>query len=194
LPARLARRSFLAAAGAGLAPWPAAAAADQLHIGAARGTIDFAIGDSKIFRTTGSFKDWHGTVRVNDVDVPKSSVDVVVKTGSILMIDDDQTAMLKDGDFFDVDRFPQMTFRSTEVERTGEQKLKVTGDLTLRGIRKPMVLAVTVSDRVPEAPPGARYARFVCKGSLKRSDYGMTKYVDMVGDTVEIAIRTDAWR
>jgi len=53
---------------------------------------------------------------------------------------------------------------------------------------------VTVADRRPDAPAGARYARFRGIGTIKRSEFGMTKYVDMVGDTVEIVIATDAWR
>ena len=51
-----------------------------------------------------------------------------------------------------------------------------------------------VADRRPDAPAGARYARFRGIGTIKRSEFGMTKYVDMVGDTVEIVIATDAWR
>jgi polyisoprenoid-binding protein YceI len=51
-----------------------------------------------------------------------------------------------------------------------------------------------VTDRKPNAPAGARYARFRGEGKIKRSDFGMTKYVDVVGDTVDISIRTDAWR
>ena len=169
-------------------------AADQLKIGGKRGTIDFAIGDSKVFRTTGGFKSWQGTVNVDDAQVPRSSVEVVINTGSIQMLDTQQTAMLKDSDFFDVENFPQMTFRSATVERTGENTLKVEGNVTLRGITRPMTLDVTVSNRRPDAPAGSRYARFRGIGTLKRSDFGMTKYVDMVGDTVEITIATDAWR
>jgi polyisoprenoid-binding protein YceI len=195
MPVRLGRRPILAGVGSAcLLPWQAMASTDQLNIGASRGTIDFSIGNSKVFRTTGSFRDWQGKVKVDDADVPKSLVDVVVRTTSIQMSDDDQTAMLKDADFFDVEKFPEMLFRSTVVERTGEETLKVTGDLTLRGIKKPMVLDVSVTDRKPDAPPGARYARFRGKGTLKRSEFGMTKYIDVVGDTVEISIRTEAWR
>jgi polyisoprenoid-binding protein YceI len=171
-----------------------AAAVENLKIGASYGSIDFAIGNSKVFRTTGSFTDWKGTVKVDDADVLKSSVDVVVNTTSIQMLDVQQTNMLKDGDFFDVGRFPQMTFHSTRIERTGENTLRVDGDVTLRGITRPMTLAVTVSDRRPDAPPGARYARFKAVGTIKRSDFGMTKYIDMVGDTVEFSIATEARR
>lgn len=173
---------------------PAVHAADQLKIGQGHGSIDFGIGDSRIFRTTGGFKQWHGKVNVDDADVSRSSVEVEINTGSIQMLDSQQTAMLKDSDFFDVARFPEMTFKSTKVERTGENTLKVEGNITLRGITRPMTLDVTVSDRRPDAAPGSRYARFRGFGTIKRSEFGMTKYVDMVGDTVELSITADAWR
>lgn len=195
MPDRASRRLFLAAAAsAGVASWPAAADTAELTIGSARGTIDFAIGDSKIFRATGSFRDWEGKVTVDDGDIPNSSVHVVVHTDSLDMLDEQQTTMLKDADFFDVGRFPAMIYRSTAVARTGEMTLHVEGVLTLRGITRPMALQASVTNRVPDARPGRRYATFRAEGSLKRSEYGMTRYVDVVGDTVDINIRTDAWR
>ena len=184
---------FLVGAATCLLPW-SASAAEPLHIGGARGTIDFSIGDSRIFRTTGSFKDWQGTLRVDDSDVPRSAVAVKVNTGSIEMLDPQQTAMLKDPDFFDVAKFPELTYVSRTVARTGDSTLKVEGEVTLRGITRPMELDVTVTDRKPGAAAGARYARFRANGSLKRSEFGMTKYVDVVGDLVDISIRADAWR
>lgn len=173
---------------------PAAHAADQLKIGEGRGSIDFGIGDSKLFRTTGGFKHWHGKIDVDDADVSRSSVEVEINTSSIQMLDSQQTAMLKDSDFFDVAKFPQMTFKSTKVVRTGDNSLKVEGNITLRGITRPMTLDVTVSDRRPDAAPGSRYARFRGFGTIKRSEFGMTKFVDMVGDMVEFSITADAWR
>jgi polyisoprenoid-binding protein YceI len=169
-------------------------AAEQLHIGASHGIIDFAIGDSRLFRTTGSFKDWQGTVVVDDADVGRSTVRVKINTASIEMLDPQQSTMLKDVDFFDVTKFPEMTYASTRIERTGENSLKVEGEVTLRGITRPMGLEVAVTDRKPDAPAGARYARFRGTGSLKRSEFGMVKFVDVVGDTVDFSIRTDAWR
>lgn len=175
---------------AGQSAW----AAEDLKIGGNRGTMEFAIGDSRIFRTTGGFQTWQGNVQVNDADMPKSAVEVTVQTDSLKMMDRQQADMLKDSDFFDVDRFPQMTFRSEKVQRTGTETLKIDGFLTLRGVTRPMTLDVTVSDRKPNAAPGAPYARVRAKGTIKRSDFGMTKYVDLVGDNVEIIISTDAWR
>jgi polyisoprenoid-binding protein YceI len=194
LPTRFLGLFVVAAAtllsGAGQSAW----AADDLKIGGNRGTMEFAIGDSRIFRTTGGFQTWQGNVQVNDADMPKSAVEVTVQTDSLKMMDRQQADMLKDSDFFDVDRFPQMTFRSEKVERTGAETLKIDGFLTLRGVTRPMTLDVTVSDRKPNAAPGAPYARVHAKGTIKRSDFGMTKYVDLVGDNVEIIISTDAWR
>lgn len=190
----LRRRLLLGSAALALAPGRAALALEQLKIGGDRGTIDFSIGDSVIFRTTGSFKDWRGMIDVDDANIPNSSVNVEVNTRSIEMLDLQQTSMLKDSDFFDVDQFPEMTFRSKAVERTGDNMLRVTGDVTLRGITRPMVLTVSVTDRRPGAAAGERYARFRGSGQIKRSDFGMTKYVDVVGDTVDITIRADAWR
>lgn len=195
MPDSLPRRSLLLAGTAtGLLPRRAGAAAEFFNIGSPRGTIDFAVGDSRIFRTTGLFREWHGKVRVDESDFPRSSVDVIVLTKSVQMVDENQTEMLKDTEFFDVKDFPQMTFHSLGVERTGEETLRVIGALTLRGIRRPMILDVSVTDRQPQAPPGERYARFKGRGSLLRSEFGMTKFIELTGDSVEISIRTDAWR
>src|SRR5689334_8531987 len=101
LAPRLARRALLLGAGSAcLLPWSVGAAADKLNISGGRGSIDFAIGDSRVFRTTGTFKDWEGFLRVDDQDVPKSSVQVIVHTKSVQMLDAQQTAMMRDPDFF----------------------------------------------------------------------------------------------
>ena len=189
------RRLFLLAAVAvGLLPGMGARAAESLKIGSGRGTIDFAIGDSSLFRTTGSFKQWQGTLQVDDADVSRSSVAVKIATASIEVLDTQQTAMLKDADFFDVGKFPEMTYTSSRVERISGDAFKVEGEITLRGITRPMALDVSVTERKPDAPAGASYAHFKASGKLKRSEFGMVKYIDMVGDTVDFSISADAWR
>lgn len=188
------RLLLIGAAAVCLLPAIGARAADALHIGSTRGTIDFAIGDSRLFRTQGSFKQWQGTVQVDDQDVSRSNVTVKIDTRSVEMMDAQQSSMLKDSDFFDVARYPEMTYVSRKVERTGNDTFKVEGDVTLRGVTRPMTLAVSVTERRPDAGAGVRYALFKATGSVKRSEFGMTKFVDMVGDTVDFTIRTDAWR
>jgi len=194
MSARLARRALLFGAGSAcLLPWSAVGAADKLNISGAHGTIDFAIGDSRVFRTTGSFKDWQGFLRVDDQDVPKSAVQVTVHTKSVQMLDTQQTAMMRDADFFDVDKFPEMTFNRPPSSAPARRRSRSRATSRWRGITRPMVLAVSVTDRKPDAAAGARYARFRAEGSIKRSEFGMTKFIEVVGDTVDITIRAEAW-
>ena len=162
----LARRSLIAAAAASVLPARAFASPDRLNIGGARGSIDFSIGDSRIFRTTGGFKKWQGMLLVDDTDIPRSNVEVLVDTTSIEMLDKQQTDMLREPDFFDVKKFPEMTFKSTAIERIGDTTLKVLGDLTLRGIAKPMTLRVSVTDRRPDAANGKTYATFKAEENI----------------------------
>ena len=118
-PAKDFSRRYLLLGGAAvcLLPGKGARAAESLRIGAGRGTIDFAIGDSSLFRTTGSFKQWQGTLQVDDADVSRSSVTVKVSTASIDVLDAQQTAMLKDADFFDVAQISRDDLR-LEASRT----------------------------------------------------------------------------
>ena len=192
--AELARRSLLLGVAGGALPVRGLRAAATLNIGAPRGSLNFYVGDSRIFRTTGSFKDWSGKLTVDDVDIRNSRVDVTVRTASLAMLDAQQTSMMKDVEFFDVERFPEMVFIGNAVDRRGEAALRVQGLVTLRGITRPLQLAVTVSDRRPEAPAGSRYARFRAEGAIRRSEFGMIKYIDLVGDNVDISIRAEAWR
>jgi len=142
----------------------------------------------------GRFRQFKGTIVFDPATPETSKVEGTIAPTSVdtdvKQRDDD----LRSSNFFDVAKFPEMIFKSTAVERTSETTLNVTGDVTLRGITRPMLLAVSVTDRRADAPAGARYARFRAEGSIKRSEFGMTKFVDVVGDTVDITIRAEAWR
>ena len=101
--------------------------------------------------------------------------------------------------WFEAAKFPQMTFRSTKVELSGPRAAKVTGDLTLHGVTRPVVLQVTYNGGYPPSsfdPGGARIG-FSAHGSLKRSAFGISQGVPApgsnfgVGDDVEIIIETE---
>lgn len=102
-------------------------------------------------------------------------------------------------EFLDAAGFPQITFRSTQVERTGPRSAKITGDLTLRGVTRPVVLDATFVGGYPAGgidPTGARIG-FSAKGALKRSDFGIKAGLPApgsqmgVGDLVEVVIETE---
>ena len=96
-------------------------------------------------------------------------------------------------DWFDAANFPKMTFKSTSIERTGPTTGLITGDLTVRGITKPITLDVTFNGGRPHPINTLAYAiGFVATGSTKRSDYQMTKLLRLgVGDEVKILIHAE---
>lgn len=181
-------RLFAAAAGLGAA---AAAAQDALRLSSSHGRIDFAVGDSMFFKTSGTFKDWTGTLRIDERDIGASRVEVTVALASADTRDPAQNEQLRGPDFFDVGRFPTLVFRSTRVERTGERTLKIDGDVTLRGVTRPMTLDVTVNQ---PSRPGAPPWTFDARGRIKRSEFGMVRWLDVTGETVDIRIRADGLR
>ncbi|KRA75722.1 polyisoprenoid-binding protein [Lysobacter sp. Root667] len=99
---------------------------------------------------------------------------------------------LRSEDFFDAAKYPTITFKSTQVEAAGDKKLKVSGDLTVHGVTKPVVLDVTIN-KVGEQPLAKRAAAgFDASTTIKRSDFGIAKYVPNVSDEVTIHITTEA--
>src|SRR5262249_27233201 len=91
----------------------------------------------------GRFNDFAGSVTFDDKDASKSSVDVTIKTASIYPNNDRRDNHLRSNDFFAADSFPEITFKSTKVTAAGENKYKVDGNLTIRGITKPVTLDAT---------------------------------------------------
>jgi polyisoprenoid-binding protein YceI len=101
--------------------------------------------------------------------------------------------------WFEAAQFPQITFRSTKVERVGEHAAQVTGDLTLHGVTRPVVLEVTYNGGYPpnNFDPGGARIGFSAHGVLKRSAFGISAGIPApgssmgVGDDVEVAIETE---
>lgn len=173
--------------------WPGTAAlAQELRLDSRSGRIDFAVGESVFFRTSGTFQRWRGSLLINPDNVSASRVAVTIETASVDTRDPAQDVQLRGRDFFDVERFPSLTFASTLVERVGARGLRITGDVTLRGITQPMVLNVEVErDGLQDGPVAARFS---ASGRIRRSQFGMTKYLDITGESVEIQIKADAVR
>ncbi|MDB6164630.1 MAG: yceI-like domain protein [Xanthomonadaceae bacterium] len=132
-----------------------------------------------------------GDFNFDVVDPTHSSIVVTIPIASL---DTGVPALdkhLKSPDFFDAGRFPTATFKSTSVQRVGEHGLKVSGDLTIHGVTKPAVLDVTVN-KIGDHPMGGVAAGFDAKTVVRRSDFGITKYVPNVSDDIAITITTEA--
>jgi len=133
-----------------------------------------------------------GTLDFDQADPTKSSVSVSIPLGSLYTgvpaLDDD----FRSTDFFDTARFPTATFKSTKVEKLAADQLRVTGDLNLHGVTKPVILDVMVVKVGTNPRSNLPTIGFDAKTSLKRSDFGLGKYVPQVGDEIQMHIISQA--
>lgn len=139
----------------------------------------------------GRFEKVDGDFQFDPADPTKSSVTVTIPINGmhtgVAALDED----LQGPDFFDAEKFPSATFKSSHVERVGEHGLRVSGDLTVHGVTKPAVLDVTIN-KIGTHPLGGRAAAgFDAKTIIKRSDFGIGKYVPNVSDEIAISITTE---
>lgn len=124
-------------------------------------------------------------------DASKSSVEVTIPVTAIDTFVPKLDEHLKGADFFDAGKFPTATFKSTSVAAAGTNKLTVTGDLTVKGITKPVTLDVTLNG-AGEHPMAKKQAiGFSATGTLKRTDFGVGAYAPNVSDDVQLRITTE---
>lgn len=167
-------KRFLPFAALALAALPAHAFATTTvwDLDPAHTTAGFSVTHMMISTVRGEFGKTTGTVNLDDSDPTKSTVDVTIDASTIDTRTPDRDKHLKSPDFFSVDKFPTITFKSTKVEKNGAN-LKVTGDLTMRGVTKPVVLDVTGPSAAVKTPWGTQARGAHATGTLKRSDFGM---------------------
>jgi polyisoprenoid-binding protein YceI len=148
-----------------------------------------------VTKVRGRFTDWSGTINGDPQDWSTASVSVVIKTASINTGNDNRDADLRSAHFFSVDTFPEITFSSTKVEVSGES-ITISGDLTMRGITKPVVLKGSYLGLAPEKP--REKVGFEASTKINLTDYGIVwnRAVEgggmMLGDEVEISISIEA--
>tara|TARA_B100001989_G_scaffold246381_2_gene217215 strand:+ start:779 stop:1402 length:624 start_codon:yes stop_codon:yes gene_type:complete len=145
-------------------------------------------------KSEGEFTDFGGHYILDRKNPENSSVEVTIDTASIDMDDEKWDAHMKNEDFFNVEKFPEMTFKSTGVNVTGDNTAEITGDLTLLGVTKPVTLNVThnKSDKHPFS--GKFVSGFSATANLKRSEFGMNYGLPAIGDDVEIRIEVEGIR
>jgi polyisoprenoid-binding protein YceI len=151
-----------------------------------------------VTKVRGRFTDFTGTIVGDPAKPEAATVEFTVKTASI---DTDQVKRdthLRSADFFDAEKFPEITFKSTKIKTTGKDKYDVTGDLTMHGVTKPITLQVT---NLGSAGSGkdAKFG-FEAATTLNRKDFGIVwnKALDtggfMLGDDVLVTINIEAGR
>ncbi len=143
-------------------------------------------------KSEGEFLHFDGGFTFDPENVEASSVDVTIDTSSISLDDEKWDAHMKNADFFDVEKYPTMTFKSTGIEKTSENTGKLTGDLTMLGQTHPVTLDVKMNKVGTHPRSGNQHAGFSATGTLNRSQWGMEYGLPMVGDEVEMRIEVEA--
>jgi polyisoprenoid-binding protein YceI len=172
---------------------PALAAPEKFNLDKPHTQIVFVVSHMGFSHSYGKFTDYAGTVNIDDAEPTKSNADVTIQTASIDLDDQKWNEHLKGKDFFDVEKFPTMTFKSTKVEKTGDKTANVTGDLTLLGVTKPVTLAVVHNNTGKHPMKDIRATGFSATGTIKRSEFGMNYGLPMIGDDIKILIEVEAY-
>lgn len=153
--------------------------------------IAYAIDHMGLSVMQGRFARFDGTLALDLDDLAASKVSVRIDVASIDSGVAKLDEHLQSPEFFDVAQFPRMQFESTKVEGSGGQ-FKVTGNLTLHGITKPVTLDVSMRTVAAHPMRKVPAAGFVARAEIKRADFGIAIYPGMLGDTVQIRIDTEA--
>lgn len=145
-------------------------------------------------KSQGEFLDFDGFFNFDLEHPEKSNVDVSINVAGLDMDDEKWNTHMKSADLFDIEKYPTMTFKSTAIEVTGKKTANITGDFTLLGVTKPVVLAVTHNKSDKHAFSGKYVSGFSATTTIKRSEFGMEYGLPMVGDDVEIRIEVEGVR
>jgi polyisoprenoid-binding protein YceI len=171
----------------------APALASNWEFDGAHSSAEFKIRHLMISNVTGKFAGISGKVELDDADVTKSKIEANIDVSTVNTDNEKRDAHLKSPDFFDVAKFPKMTFKSTSITKEGSD-LKVHGELTMHGVTKPVTLDVTsLSDAVKD-PFGGTRRGLTASTKINRKEFGLTwnKALEtggvMVGDDVQVTI------
>lgn len=176
---------------------PAVSLAATWTIDPEHSNIGFKVRHLMVSNVKGSFEKHRGTVEINEKDITKSKVEVTIDTTSINTNVAKRDEHLRSPDFFDVAKYPAMIFVSKKVVKAGTGKLKVTGDLTLHGVTKEVVLDVEGPSKESKDPWGNIRSGATATAKINRKDFGLNwnKALEtggvVVGDEVTITLEVE---
>jgi len=173
---------------------PAGATTSNWQIDPQHSSAQFAVRHMAISTVRGAFSKVSGTLMLDDKDISKSRVEVSIDVSTVDTRDPDRDKDLRSERFFDVAHYPTMTFKSKKVEQIAPGKLKATGDLTIRGTTKEVVLDVDGPTAPVKDPWGNQRLAATATAKINRQDFGVKWNATLdnggvvVGDDVNITI------
>jgi polyisoprenoid-binding protein YceI len=167
---------------------------DTVHSG-----INFSVRHMVVSKVRGRFAKFSGELAIDDGDLTRSSVDVAIDAASVDTGNAQRDTHLRSADFFDVETFPELRFRSTRIEQRGDARYAVVGQLTIRDVTREVSLDVEFGGRARD-PWGNERLGFVATASVDRKDFGLrwnqaleTGGV-LVGDRIDIELELQGVR
>jgi polyisoprenoid-binding protein YceI len=174
--------------------FPAVLQAETWTIDPAHSNAQFSVRHMMVSTVRGEFTKVAGTIDLDEKDITKSKIEATIDAASINTRNEKRDGHLKSADFFDAANHPTITFKSTKIEKTGEGKLKATGDLTIRGVTKSVVLNVDELSPSFKDRQGNLHTGTSATTKIHRKDFGVSwnAALDsgglMVGEEVSITI------
>lgn len=186
-------RMLFAASALALATWAGgAAAADKFTLDKTHARLAFTINHLGFSDVSGDLAKFDGELMLDQKNLAQSSVSMTIDTDSIQSGFDKRDAHLKSADFFDAAKNPTVSFKSTKVQDLGHGKLKVTGDLSMHGVTRPVTLDVSINKIGPNPMNAAQTkAGFTATGTIKRSDFDLKYALPAVADEVRLKLDSE---
>jgi len=159
--------------------------------------VNFSARHMGIMTVRGHFNDIQATIDFNQDDFTASSVEASINAGSLVTNDAKRDEHLRSADFLDVEKYPTIAFKSTKIQRAEHDRYRMTGDLTIHGVTRPVTLDVVYSGQIKD-PWGNARAGFSAETTIRRSDWGISFNAVLetgglvVSDEVKIALDVEA--
>ena len=177
-----------------LAPLSPRAAPELYEIDPTHTRVVFLVSHVGFSSMIGRFNKVDGRYQLDEDNPETGWAEVTIETGSVDTGDEPLDAILRSGDFFAAREHPQIRFRGDRIERTGERTAKLWGELTLRGITRPIALDVTFNRKGVHpvlGPLGPMVSGFSARTTIDRQQFGMTALRGLVGDQVVLLIEVE---
>ena len=156
--------------------------------------VAFHISHAGFSNPVGTFSRIEGELQFDEADWSTARLKVRIPMTTLELGDADWREKILDRTFFDAKKFPDAIFESTTVESTSSNTARVTGNLTLHGVTRPVTLAVTLNALRRHPLTFKKTAGFSATANVRRSDFGMTSWKNLVGDDVRLVIEAEAVR
>jgi polyisoprenoid-binding protein YceI len=158
-------------------------------IDASHSGIHFSVRHLVIAKVRGKFTSFKGALELDEADLKRSKVDVSIDIASVNTAEDKRDAHLRSADFFDAEKFPTATFKSTSITQSGDEYL-VKGDLSLHGVSREVELRATFEGKGKD-PWGGERAAFQAKTTINREDWGMKFNMPLEGGGVVVGTKIE---